>query len=325
MKVLIAEDDAVSQRILRRAVERLGHQCVPAADGAEAWELFQRNPADVVISDWMMPGLDGPELCSRVRGHANGPYTHFILLSALSDRQHFLSGMRAGADDYLTKPLDFAELQVRLSVAERITSLHAQLAQKNEQLELLNRALHDTARTDPLTGLGNRLRLREDLVALQDRAQRYQHTYSLAMLDVDHFKAYNDRYGHLRGDEALRTVAETIRTEIRAGDSAYRYGGEEFLVILAGQDQAGAICASDRLRKALLDRDVPHAGNTGVGRLSVSVGVCGLVQGNAADWEAALAAADAALYRAKTSGRNRVEAAPLAAPASAATTLAAAS
>ncbi len=140
MKILIAEDDAVSRLILQKAVERLGHACLVAVDGAEAWALYQRTPVDVVISDWMMPGLDGRALCQQVRAHAADGYTYFIFLTTLNDKEHVLSGMQAGADDYLTKPLDRDELQVKLIAAARVTALHRQLAAHRTELERLNRA-----------------------------------------------------------------------------------------------------------------------------------------------------------------------------------------
>jgi DNA-binding response OmpR family regulator len=137
MRVLIAEDDAVSRRILQRAVERFGHHCLSVTDGAEAWQAYQDAPFDVVISDWVMPRLDGIELCALIRANPGPCYTYVILLSVLSDRGHFLKGMQAGADDYLTKPLDAEEMQARLAAAERVTTLHRQLANQNTRLETL--------------------------------------------------------------------------------------------------------------------------------------------------------------------------------------------
>src|SRR4051794_1678315 len=137
MRVLIAEDEAVSRRILQRAVERVGHECVATSDGAQAWHSYQDAPFDVVITDWVMPHMDGVELCALIRDNPGPCYTYVILLSVLSDRGHFLKGMQAGADDYLTKPLDAEELQARLAAAERVTSLHHRLAEQNNRLETL--------------------------------------------------------------------------------------------------------------------------------------------------------------------------------------------
>jgi two-component system chemotaxis response regulator CheY len=306
MRVLIAEDDAVSRLILRRAVETLGHECLVAVDGDEAWERYRQGEGDVdvVISDWMMPGLDGVELCRRVRSKPGNVYTYFVLLTALSERRDFLTGMQAGADDYLTKPLDRDELSVRLLAAERITSLHRRLAEQNAELERLNRIVAESARTDPLTGLGNRLRLREDLDALQARVERYGHSYALALYDVDHFKAYNDRYGHLAGDRVLADVAATIRQHCRRGDEPYRFGGEEFLVVLPEQPSDKALIAVERTRKAVRALRLPHP-DSPAGRVTVSAGLAVLRPGERRTYEEIVREADAALYRAKRDGRDR--------------------
>jgi two-component system, cell cycle response regulator len=140
LRVLIAEDDAISRTILKKSVEKLGHNCLVAEDGEEAWELYKNTPeVDVVISDWMMPGIDGPELCRRVRAMDTGLYTFFVFLTALGDKVHLLEGMQAGADDYLVKPLDREQLQVRLIAASRVNSLHRRLSEQRKELERLKR------------------------------------------------------------------------------------------------------------------------------------------------------------------------------------------
>ena len=305
MRILIAEDDVVSRTILRRAVEKIGHECLAAADGEEAWGLYKENPdLDVIISDWMMPRVDGLELCRRVRNLDRDGYTYFIFLTALGDREHLLQGLEAGADDYLSKPLDRDELGMRLTSALRVTDLHQRLAFQNVELEKLNRMLFEQSRQDPLTSLGNRLRLREDLQVLQSRTERYGHNYAVALLDVDFFKAYNDRYGHLAGDAVLRRVAATISSGQRTGDTAYRYGGEEFLVVLPEQDAEAATAITDRLRQAVEDLGIPHADGGPGGVLTISAG--GAVSIGAGDADGLLKAADKALYTAKSGGRNRV-------------------
>ena len=305
MRILIAEDDAVSRTILRRAVEKAGHGCLAAADGEEAWGLYKENPdLDVLISDWMMPGVDGLELCRRVRADGREGYTYFIFLTALGDREHLLQGLEAGADDYLSKPLDRGELGMRLNSALRVTELHRRLAVQNEELEALNRMLFEQSRQDPLTSLGNRLRLREDLQVLQGRADRYGHSYAVVLCDVDFFKAYNDRYGHLAGDDVLRRVAATLSSGLRTGDIAYRFGGEEFLLVLPEQDAEAATAITERLRRAVEDLGIPHADGLPLGVVTVSAGVA--VSAEAGDADGLLQAADRALYAAKEAGRNRV-------------------
>ncbi len=306
LKVLIAEDDAISRRVLQRSVEQNGHQCRVAVDGATAWEAFQEDDVDVLISDWMMPGMDGIELCQRVREHDSATYTYFILLTALDDKAHFMTGMEAGADDYLGKPFDPEELRARLLAAGRVMALHRRLAGQNAELEKLNRALGESARTDPLTGLANRLRLWEDLGAARSHVERYGFQYAVAMCDVDHFKQFNDAYGHPAGDEALRIVAQVLAEQCRTGDRAYRYGGEEFLVLLPAQDAQGATIAMNRMREALSARAIPHEGNPPLKVLTMSTGIA--IADPKTDFvaETLVKLADEALYEAKRGGRNRV-------------------
>lgn len=308
MRVLIVEDDAVSRMILRRAVERFGHECLTATDGSEAWEMYQESPeVDVVISDWMMPGLDGPALCEKIRNHAGhrDGYPFFIFLTALRDKAHRLEGMQAGADDYLSKPLDRDELEVRLIAAARVTSLHRQLSSQKKELEKLNFELFKQARRDPLTRLGNRLRLREDLETLRAQVERYGHSYSAVLCDVDSFKLYNDRYGHLKGDEVLQKVAEAILQSFRTGDTSYRYGGEEFLIILPEQSLESAALAAERLRRAVEELAIPHEDSKS-GIVTVSCGLAELSPDEKKTVEELLKEADEALYQAKEGGKNKV-------------------
>jgi two-component system, cell cycle response regulator len=307
LRVLIAEDDAVSRTILKKAVEKFGHECLTAEDGEEAWELFQNiSEVDVVISDWMMPGLDGLELCRRVRAINNGWYTFFVFLTALGDKEHLLEGMQAGADDYLAKPLDREQLQVRLIAASRMNSLHRQLNEQNAELEKLNRELFAASRRDPLTRLGNRLRLREDLETLSAQVERYGHGYCVMLCDIDFFKKYNDTYGHLAGDEVLEKVAGVISENLRRGDMAYRYGGEEFLIILPEQTLEFASSTAERLRHRVEELAIPHEPKRPPGIVTISVGLAALSPGERKPVEELLKEADAALYSAKEAGRNRV-------------------
>lgn len=299
LKILMADDSATSRLVLQRALEQLGHEVLVARDGVEAWSTFLLARPSVVISDWIMPGMDGAELCRRIREDSDGPYTYFVMLTSLEDKEHVLDGMRAGADDYLTKPLDEHELEVRLIAAARVTELH-------DRLEELKRRLHREARVDPLTHVGNRLRLREDLEALAGRIERYGHGSSVALFDIDRFKAFNDTAGHLAGDEVLAAVAAELRRQARRGDEVYRYGGEEFVVIFPEQDTAHTRLAAERMRAAIERLAVEHPAG---GVVTVSAGVAVMTPAEAGTPEAALKRADDALYRAKEAGRNRVEAA----------------
>ena len=214
--------------------------------------------------------------------------------------------MNAGADDYLIKPLDTDALQVRLIVADRVTSLHHQLAHQRTELEELNHELTAIALRDPLTGLGNRRALEEDLGLLEARVARYGHRYCIALLDVDHFKAYNDTYGHQAGDQILRTVADRLKEEARGGDAVYRYGGEEFLCVFPEQSLATATVAAERMRSALEGLAIPHSADS-LGVVTLSAGLAMLDPGHTKSVGEVVQEADEALYRAKQLGRNRVE------------------
>jgi two-component system, cell cycle response regulator len=300
MRILVAEDDASTRMILQAVIEGLGHQCVLASDGLEAWQTFEVGAVDVVISDMDMPRMDGLRLCHRVRTHRGDGYTYFIFLTSFTERADLQNGMRAGADDYLAKPLRPEELSIRLAVAERITALHQRLAGQAQQLEELNRQFFEQGRTDALTHLGNRLRLNEDLKSLERQA------YCAVLCDVDHFKLYNDSQGHLAGDAVLRAVAGELEKHCRRGDRAYRYGGEEFLLILQESSLASAVRVAERHRSAIQALGIPHPSNPPADVLTISAGVALRAKGESTELAEWLNQADAALYSAKRDGRNRV-------------------
>ncbi|MEA2319594.1 MAG: hypothetical protein QOD44_3783 [Solirubrobacteraceae bacterium] len=289
MHILIADADPAARLMVSSAVQSLGHVCTIAADGPEAWDLFQRVAPDAVITDWDMPGPDGTDLTRRIRAQRDVPYPYVIVLTASTAQDTGLRAMEAGADDFVAKPLRTDELERKLVAAARVTALHRQL--------------HRDAREDPLTGLGNRRRLEEDLRTIQDRSERYGHRWCAVMIDLDDFRTYNHALGHPRGDEALRVVAGALRRTIRTGDSLYRYGGEEFLLLLPEQTIASAALAAERLRAVVEALDLAHPAAR---RLTVSLGVAGPVTG-ASRLETLIKEADEALYAAKAAGRNRVE------------------
>jgi diguanylate cyclase (GGDEF)-like protein len=212
-----------------------------------------------------------------------------IVLTGAADEAAARQTMEAGADDLLLKPLDPAQLERKLIAAGRVTALH--------------RRMHDDARHDALTGLGNRLRLAEDLEILRGRVERYGHVYCAAVFDLDNFKGYNDTRGHAAGDDALKSVAAVLAREIRTGDAVYRYGGEEFLVLLPEQTIETATFAAERLRAAVENLRIPHPDG---GVITVSAGVAGL-DDKVTSPDELFELADKALYRAKEGGRNRVE------------------
>lgn len=306
MRVLVADDDATSRLIVQMTLRHLGHECTTVTDGQQAWESILADQPDVVISDWMMPGLTGLQLCRKVRAREGGKYTYFIMVTSRGAPRETLEGMTAGADDYLVKPLDPDDLQARLVAATRVTSLHEQLVEHRSELEGLNRELTAIARRDPLTQLSNRRALDEDLELLEARVARYGHRYCMALLDVDHFKSYNDTYGHQAGDQILQTVAAQLKAEARGGDAVYRYGGEEFLCIFPEQTLGTGTLAVQRMRLGVEGLAIPHRGDPN-GVLTVSAGMAVLDPLNPKSVREVLEGADQALYRAKQRGRNRVE------------------
>jgi two-component system chemotaxis response regulator CheY len=306
MKVLVADDDPTSLLIATSALLALGHRCHTVPDGEQAWDEFLAWEPDTVISDLLMPGLTGFQLCSAIRAHQTHGYPYFIMVTGQGACDEILEGMNVGADDYLVKPLDVNDLRARLVAAARVTSLYRRLDHEQTELQELNDELTDIARRDPLTDVGNRRALDEDLELFEARVNRYGHRYCVALIDVDHFKSYNDSYGHQAGDEVLALVARELKTQARAGDVLYRYGGDEFLCIFPEQSLASGTLAVDRMRTGLEKLDIPHAGNTG-GVLTFSAGLAVLESGRARTAGQVLKEADQALYRAKRTGRNRVE------------------
>ncbi len=292
MNILIAEDQPPAALYLLRTLERIGHQATVARDGEEAWRIIQNREVPLLISDWMMPNLDGPDLCRRIRASSADHYTFIILLTSRDRREDRLTGLRAGADDFLIKPPDPDELAVRLEIAERILAVHYQLALQNAQLVEL-------ATVDELTGTKNRRRFREDLELLYAQADRHSSPLSLIMLDLDHFKQYNDSFGHPAGDEVLHWTGSTLRTAVRAHDVVARYGGEEFVVLMPATGAKEAVDVAERLRSAIACRHWPH------GKMTASLGVATSGPGTA-NAAALVDQADQALYHSKQYGRNQV-------------------
>jgi diguanylate cyclase (GGDEF)-like protein len=305
LQVIVVEDDPASREILCDVVRGLGHGCRSACDGRDAWKMHQAHRADLIIADWQMPLMDGLELCRKVREEETALpwHTHFILATGRSDRQ-FVEGLRGGADEYVTKPVELEELEARIEAAWRVTKVHRELQTRNRALRLDSARNHRAARTDPLTSVFNRLRLEEDLATLEGRGSRYGHRYCAALCDVDEFKAYNDGFGHLAGDEALCRIARTTQKQLRSGDSLYRYGGDEFLIILPEQTLADAKLGVERVRQQIETLGIQHAPTAPSPVLTISAGIAELGAGPISDW---LLRADAALYQAKRLGRNRVK------------------
>jgi len=310
VRILVADDDATSRVLLRAMASKLGHDCLVASDGSSAWELLQGGDIDVLLTDWMMPGVDGTELCRRVRHEVRDHYTYIVIVTGLADPEQILEGMSAGADDYMIKPVNPLDVQTCLVAAERVTSLHRQLSQVRAQLEEANLELLGRSLTDSLTNLGNRRRMEEDLLKIHARALRSQNSYCVAMFDIDYFKFYNDHYGHPAGDEALRQVAKCLSRVVRAGEAVYRYGGEEFLLVMPNCESDAAIAAAERVLHNVNLIAIHHdARPTTPPVITLSAGVACHTPDSDFTIHDLIEHADQALYSAKLSGRNRVRAA----------------
>src|ERR1700736_4080307 len=298
-KILIAEDDPVSRHMLMAFLVKWDYEVVAAADGIEALRILESEGAPpLAVLDWMMPGLEGTQVCQRVREHSERPYVYVLLLTARSQKGDVLSGLESGADDYLTKPLDAPELRARLRVGQRILDLQDNLIAAREELRF--RATHDA-----LTGISNRATALDAVTREHSRQLREGGTFGVILADIDHFKRINDTHGHLAGDAVLKETSRRMVACVRPYDTVGRYGGEEFLIVAPASDGAGASGLAERIRKAIESK--PISTDSGEVRVTASLGVA--VSGHDKPFElhALLHLADEALYRAKDLGRNRSE------------------
>jgi len=296
MKILIADDDTMSLRMLRRTLEREQYEVETATDGGQALALLQEPDGPrLVLLDWMMPVMDGPEVCREVRRRRVGQHVHILMLTSKSSKQDIVDGLNAGADDYLTKPFDPAELKARLRTGLRILELEDRLVEAREEMRF--KATHD-----PLTGLFNRGAILEHMKRELARTEREGGTTTVLLGDVDHFKRINDTYGHPAGDDVLREMATILTRACRSYDYVGRYGGEEFLVVLSNCDVAVAQARAEAIRSQVEAARIQTSG--GELRATISLGVFTTTQSPGLDADEALREVDLALYRAKGDGRN---------------------
>jgi diguanylate cyclase (GGDEF)-like protein len=298
--VLVAEDDPVSRCFLHAWLKKWNYQVVTAKDGLEAWNILQQDDApQIAILDWMMPAVDGPELCRRVRAQSGGLYRYLLLVTAKTGKDDIVEGLDAGADDYLSKPFHADELRARLHTGERIVQLERALRQARDALQF--EAVHDS-----LTGLWNHGAILELLQKETHRSRRTADPLGVMMADLDHFKTINDTYGHPTGDVVLRECAHRLVAELREYDWVGRYGGEEFLIVVPDCGGPDLFVAAERIRGVLSGNPIITA--AGPIAVTTSIGIASSQSSpQPPDDVSLIAAADQALYQAKAGGRNRVE------------------
>jgi two-component system, cell cycle response regulator len=296
IRILVAEDDPVSRRVLEVFLKKRGFEVLTASNGTEALEILEKDDGPrLAILDWMMPGLEGVQVCQRVRERSSQAYVYLLLLSAKIQKEDFLRGLDSGADDYLTKPFDPQELHARLRVGMRILDLQDSLIAAREELRF--RASHDS-----LTGVANRGTILEALRRETSRQIRAGGCFGIIMVDLDHFKRVNDTYGHPCGDAVLHEAASRMTSSVRGYDVVGRYGGEEFLIVVPGADMTATLGLAERIRKTF--ESAPIATKEGDIKITASLGVAASMEGKRLDSDSVLRLADEALYRAKARGRN---------------------
>ncbi len=296
--VLIAEDDAVSRRLLEQAVHSWGYTTISVTDGASALaKLSAVNGPRLAILDWEMPGLSGPQVCRILRARTASPYIYLVLLTARTAREHLVTGLASGADDYVLKPFDPMELQLRVRTGQRIVELQHELLAARQELE--RRANHDA-----LTGAANRGAVLSKVESEAARAARQGSHYCLILFDLDFFKRINDTHGHRAGDIVLKEAVRRAQIELRPYDVLGRYGGEEFMVLLPGCELRAGQVVAERLRTCLAES--PFVVDSHKLTVTASFGIVCSAQPHTS-LEMLVDAADSALYRAKANGRNRIE------------------
>jgi two-component system cell cycle response regulator len=302
--ILIVDDHEDNVEVLRARLEARGYRTVTASDGREALEAVKRQPPDLVLLDVMMPHVDGMEVARRIKADRDLPFIPIIMQTALDSTEHKVEGLDAGADDYITKPINFAELEARVRSMLRVKALQEEVERQRDELQELNARLVSISRTDGLTGLINRRHLEERLEEQFEHARRLAEPFTVVMCDLDKFKSVNDTYGHQAGDAVLRQLAEILTAQAREIDHVGRYGGEEFMLILPGTVLDAGVTFAERVRHAIAEHTFTFDG--GVIHRTGSFGVAGWPHPRVASCDELVRAADEALYVAKETGRDKV-------------------
>ncbi len=312
MKAIIVDDEATTRDSLATLMKDWGYEVAAAGSGEEAWQALRGEPRPVLaVLAGAMPGLGGLELCARLKKERPAGQRYVILLTSAGDQDEMDRGLHAGADDYVAKPVNPAMLRARLATGRRLLECQQTLDTLTRELQVKNREFSRLAAGDGLTGIAGRGHFDEALATEWRRALRDGTRLSLLLLDIDYFKAFNDTYGHLAGDECLKKVARVLAAAVaRAGDLAARYGGEEFAVLLPGTDKLGALVVAEAIRVGIAALAIDHRASAIHRHLTVSVGTATVIPDETLTPEALIAKADHAVYLAKISGRNNVKQAP---------------
>ncbi len=303
-RILVVDDHEDNVEVLRARLEARGYDVRGANSGQEALDTINAWTPDLVLLDVMMPDMDGLEVVKRLKADTNLPFIPVIMQTALDSTERMVAGLEAGADDYVTKPINFAELEARVRSLLRIKKLQQALSEREKELSVMNDTLLHISLTDGLTGVDNRRSLEQRLHEMFEHSLRLHEPIACVMCDIDHFKKVNDTYGHAAGDEVLKQFAEILKAEAREIDRVGRYGGEEFLLLLPGTVLDSAVTFAERLRQRVDDHTFSFEGGTL--KRTMSCGVAAWPHPRVSGREEMLKAADDALYVAKELGRNRV-------------------
>src|SRR5215218_849269 len=303
-RILVVDDHEDNVEVLRARLEARGYDVEGAMNGQSALDTVQRWCPDLILLDVMMPDMDGLEVVRRLKADKNLPFIPVIMQTALDSTERMVAGLEAGADDYVTKPINFQELEARVRSLLRIKKLQQEVAEREKELSNMNDKLLHISMTDGLTGVDNRRALEQRLHEMFEHSLRLHEPISCVMCDIDHFKKVNDTYGHAAGDEVLKQFAAILKDEAREIDRVGRYGGEEFLLLLPGTVLDAAVTFAERLRHRVEQHTFSFEGGTL--NKTVSLGVAAWPHPRIEGREGMLKAADDALYVAKEMGRNRV-------------------
>ncbi|MCA9731069.1 diguanylate cyclase [candidate division KSB1 bacterium] len=304
-RILVVDDVPVNIQLLTTHLKAAGYEVIPARDGEEALVLVQESKPDLILLDVMMPKINGFEVCERIKSNSATEYIPVIMVTALNDIEHKIRGEEAGADDFISKPFNKMELLIRVRSLLRIKLLHDQLSEKIAELALAKERLRRLAITDGLTRLYNHRHFKEVLMLELDRAKRHNQSISVVMIDIDHFKCYNDTHGHQAGDVLLQQISRLYAENIRKIDLAARYGGEEFVLVLIETDKEAATIAANKIRSIVEHFPFENEETQPNGKITISMGVATFPE-DAVDFDGLVGVADRRLYMAKDNGRNQV-------------------